>query len=229
MEVRRAVGTRPRRWLVASTLLLGVAVAAAVTAGTPPGELTFAVLAEPVQSVMSVTVPFMTSLLARDLRRDPDAGRLRPTLLTAVLLAAVIGAFGVLVCVVALAVTPAAAAADPWQHGGTIAVGSVLVQVVAGLVGTGLGLLLRSWAAAFALSVVLPLGLWLILGGVDVLRPAQAWLTPYSTVRTALSGGMTALAWVQWLVVFLLWAVGLNLAGAAALRRRPATTSAPTA
>ena len=97
--------------------------------------------------------------------------------------------------------------------------GSVLVQVVAGLVGTGLGLLLRSTVVAFLATIVLPLGLFGLLGAVDALRPAQPWLTPLGSVRNLLSGDMTVLRWAQWLCVLLLWGVGLNAVGAAVLKR----------
>ncbi|WP_143194133.1 hypothetical protein [Micromonospora sp. CB01531] len=90
---------------------------------------------------------------------------------------------------------------------------------MAQLVGTGLGLLMRHPAIAFVASIVLPLGLWLLLGAIDVLRPAQA-LTPYSSVRHLLSGQMNALSWVQWLAVLLIWGVSLNALGAAQLRKR---------
>lgn len=48
---------------------------------------------------------------------------------------------------------------------------------------------------------------------------AQVWLTPYAAVQNLLSGQMTAVMWTQWLVTFLLWGVGLNVAGAARLTR----------
>jgi hypothetical protein len=104
-------------------------------------------------------------------------------------------------------------------------VGGVLVQVVAQLVGTGLGLLLRPVVVAFVATIVLPLGLWYVLGAVDALQPAQAWLTPYSSVRNLLSGRMSTAAWAHWLVVVLIWAVGLNAAGAARLRLGSAPAS----
>jgi hypothetical protein len=217
--IRRSVGTRPRQWLVAITLLVGLSAAVAVTAAVQPGNRTFATLSDPVQSLMSVVVPLLGILLARDLWRAPRTCRLTPTLLAATLLAAVIGVFGVWVCATALAVAPAVTGQDPWRHAGTIAVGGVLVQVVAVLVGTGLGLLLRSPVVAFLASMVLPLGLWLVLGGVDVVRPAQAWLTPYAAARNLLSGRMSAVTWTQWLVVLLLWGVGLTATGAARLKR----------
>ncbi|MGK5741175.1 hypothetical protein [Micromonospora sp. URMC 103] len=219
VALRRSVATRPRRWLLAITLLLGVLAAAGVTAATPPDEPTFAGLAHPVQSFLSVTVPFVGILLAHDLRRAPGAARLAPTLLAAALLAAAVGVFGTLVCAAALGVAPGGAAVDAGRHAGTIAVGGVLVQVVAGLVGVGLGLLLRPFVVAALASIVLPLGLYALLG-LDALRPAQGWLTPYATVQNLLSGEMDAVRWAQWVVVLLIWGVGLNGMGAARLRRR---------
>jgi hypothetical protein len=217
--IRRSVGTRPRRGLVAITLLLGLLAALALTAAEQPGDLTFSTLSDMVQSLMSVTVPFLGVLLARDLRRTPRTARLIPTLLAAALLAATVGLFGVLVCAAALALAPSGTAPDQWRHAATIALGSVLVQIVAQLVGTGLGLLLRSAVVACLATIVLPLGLWALLGGVDVLQPAQAF-TPYATVRNLLSGRMSAANWAQWLVVLLIWGVGLNIIGVARLKQR---------
>ncbi|MCO1599358.1 hypothetical protein M8C17_29810 [Micromonospora sp. RHAY321] len=218
--LRRALGTRARRWLLAITLLAGVLAAVALTAAADPADRTFAALSDTVQSLMSVLTPLFGILLVRDLRRAPDAVRVGPTLVAVGLPAVVIGVFGVVVCAVTLALAPADIADQPWRHAGTVAVGGVLVQVVAGLVGTGLGLLLRSPVVAFLATIVLPLGLYGLLGGVDALRPAQAWLTPYGSVRNLLSGEMSALRWVQWLTVLLVWGVGLNAAGAALLWRR---------
>lgn len=218
--LRRAVGTPARRILLAVTLLLGVLAAAALALAAPPDDRTFATLSDPVQSLMSVVVPAFGVLLARDLARRPEAARLRPTLLAAALLAAMVGLFGVLVCVAALALTTSTAP-DPWRHLGTIVVGGVLVQVVAQFVGTGLGLLIRRPAVAFVATIVLPLGLWFLLGAVDALRPAQA-LTPYSSVRHLLAGKMSALNWLQWLGMLLIWVVGLNALGVTRLRRRTA-------
>jgi hypothetical protein len=216
--IRRSVGTRPRQWLVAVTLLLGLLAAVAMTAAGQPGDRTFSTLSDPVQSLMSVTAPFIGVLLARDLRRAPRRARLTPTLLAATLLAAAVGLFGALVCAAALAVAPSGTAPDPWRHAATIAVGGVLVQIVAQLVGTGLGLLMRSAVVAFLATIVLPLGVWALLGGVDALQPAQAF-TPYATVRNLLSGRMSAANWAHWLVVLLIWGVGLNAVGAARLKR----------
>ncbi|MET8832425.1 hypothetical protein ABZV78_00700 [Micromonospora sp. NPDC004540] len=227
--IRRSVGTRPRRWLIAITLLLGLLAALAMTAAEQPADLTFSTLSDPVQSLMSVTVPFLGVLLARDLRRAPSTARLTPTLLAATLLAAAVGLFGVLVCAAALALAPAGTAPDPWRHAATIALGGVLVQIVAQLVGTGLGLLLRPAVVACLATIVLPLGLWAVLGGVDVLQPAQAF-TPYATVRNLLSGRMSAVNWAQWLVVLLIWGVGLNIIGVARLKRRkPGSDPTPSA
>ncbi|MET7747197.1 hypothetical protein [Micromonospora sp. NPDC005367] len=216
--LRRSLGTRARGFLLAVTLLLGLLAAAGLALDGPPGDRTVAKLSDAVQSLMSVIVPAFGILLVRDLKRASGIARLTPTLLAATLLAAVVGLFGFLVCVVALTVTTSTAQ-DPWRHVGTIAVGSVLVQVVAQLVGTGLGLLMRRPAIAFVATILLPLGLWFLLGAIDVLRPTQA-LTPYSSVRHLLSGQMDALNWVQWLAVLLIWGVSLNALGAARFRQK---------
>lgn len=216
--VRRAVGTRARRVLLGITLSLGALTAVGVAAGSDPAERTFTALADPVQSLMSVVVPSFGILLAHDLRRAPGGVRLLPSLYGAALLAASIGAAGVLICSATL--VTAETGPDPWRHAATIAVGSVLVQAGAALVGTGLGLLVPSRMVAFLISIALPLGLWLLLGAVEALRTAQAWLTPYAAVRNLLSGEMSALEWAQWFVIFLLWGVGLNVAGSRSLSGR---------
>jgi hypothetical protein len=196
--------------------------AVAITAGSP-ADRTFAAVSGAVQSLMSITVPLIGVLLVGDLRRAGRPGRLTPTLLAAVLVAAGIGAFGALVCAVALRVAPAGPVADPWDQIATIAVGSLLVQVMAQLVGTGLSLLIRPAVVAFLASIVLPLGLWAVLGSVDILSAAQVWLTPFANVQHLFAGQMRGLAWVQWFVVFLLWGAVLNAVGAWRLKkRRPA-------
>ena len=209
--IRGSVGTRARRWLLALTLLAGLAVAVALTAALPAADRTFATIAGPVQSLMSVAVPLIGILLVADLRRTPGTSVVT-TVLGAVVVAAAVGLAGAGFCAAALAF---ASSEDPWRHAGAIAAAGVPVQVLAVLVGTGLGMLLPSRLVAFLGTIVLPLGLWFVLRGVD----AQAWLTPYAAAANLLSGRMTAVMWAQWLVVFLLWGVGLNVAGAARLRR----------
>ncbi|GGK87604.1 hypothetical protein Sme01_49020 [Sphaerisporangium melleum] len=217
VAIRRAAGTTPRRLLIAITLLLGLLPAVAIVAAAPPADITLAALVLPVQSLMSVTVPLIGILLAGDLRRLPGTPPLAPTMAAAAVPAALIGAFGSAVCAIALALVPATAP-DPWRGAPVVLIGGVLVQVVAQLIGIGLGLLLRSPAVAFVASLA-PAGLWWALGTVEVLRPLQAF-TPYATVVNLLSGRMSAAAWGQWLAVLLIWVAGLNAAGAALLARR---------
>lgn len=209
----RSVGTRPRRWLLAVTVLIGVTVAVGLAVGAEPSDRTFEGVAGPVQMLMSVTLPFFGVLVGRDLRRAGERAQITPTLLAATLVALAVGAVGALACAAALAVAPSGGPAR-WEHAATIVVGGVLVQVVAQLVGTGMGLLIRPIVVACLATIVLPLGLWLLLGSADVMRPARDWLTPYAAAQHLLSGEMSALAWVRWFVVFLLWGPGLNAFGA---------------
>ncbi|MDG6106333.1 hypothetical protein Daura_19590 [Dactylosporangium aurantiacum] len=201
--LRQCAGTRARRWLIAVTLLLGAAAAAALGAGAAPQDRTFAALSEPVQSLMSALLPLLGILLVRDVRRAPAAAPFGPTLLAAVLVAAAVGLFGAAACALA------AAGPHPWRHAALVVVGGVLVQVTAQLVGAGLGLLLRPVPVAF-LATFLPLLLWLALGAAGGLRE---WLTPYATARHLLSGDLDARAWLRVLTVVVLWPVGLNVAG----------------
>ncbi|MEU8183309.1 hypothetical protein AB0B85_06590 [Micromonospora sp. NPDC049044] len=218
--LRRSLGTRTRRWLLVGTLVAGLLAAVAVVAAAAPADRTFAELSGTVQSLMSVATPLFGILLVRDLRRGSLRGPVLPAVLAVGLPAAVVGVVGVLICAATLALTPADVADQPWRFAGTVAVGSVLVQLVAGLVGTGLGLSLRSTVIAFLATIVLPLGLFALLGAVDALRSAQPWLTPFGSVRNLLSGEMSALRWVQWLCVLLIWGVGLNAVGVVVRNRR---------
>ncbi|MET7946301.1 hypothetical protein [Micromonospora sp. NPDC005324] len=218
--LRRSVGTPARRWLLVGTLVAGLLAAVALVAAADPADRTFAELSGTVQSLTSVVTPLFGILLVGDLRRAPVRLPVLPTVLAVGLPAVVVGVVGVLICAATLALTPADVAGEPWRFALTVAVGSVLVQIVAGLVGTGLGLVLRSVVVAFLATIILPLGLFALLGAVDALRPAQPWLTPFGSVRNLLSGEMSALRWVQWLCVLLVWGVGLNAVGAALLNRR---------
>ena len=217
----RALATRGRRWLVVITLLLGVVAAAAVAAATPPSERTFASISGPAQLLMSATVPILGVLLVAGLRRPTRPAAILSTVAAAVVLALLIAAFGVAVCASATAIVPSEAGADRWQNAGVVAVGSLLVQGVAQLVGTGFGLLLqRRPAMACLATIVLPLGLWRLLGALDAVRPLQAWLTPYPSAQHLLSGEMSSTNWAQWLVMLTIWGVGLNALGAARASRR---------
>jgi hypothetical protein len=62
-------------------------------------------------------------------------------------------------------------------------------------------------------TIVIPLGLWFVLGLVPALRPAQAWLTPFPSVQNLLSGEMSPVRWAHWFVVLLIWGIGLDVAG----------------
>jgi len=209
--------------IVAVTALLGVLAAFAVAAGTEPAGRTFAAIAGPTHSLMSVTVPFLGVLLVRELRRPTRLGEVLAVVARALGLALLIAGLGVLICTVVTAVFPSDAGSDRWQGAAAAALGSLLVHGVAQLVGTGLGLLIRRPVLACVATIALPLGLWWLLGAVESLRPAQAWFTPFPSAQRLLSGAMTPTAWVQWLTVLAIWGVGLNaIAILGSARRTPA-------
>ena len=212
-DCRRVLTTRGRRSLLAFTMLVGALAAVLVMTATPVDERTVAAVSGPVQLLMSITVPFFGVMLVQDLARPSQRPALVSSILAALVVAAMVAVVGITLCGLATAVTDSRAPDGRWQHVGTVALGSVLVQLLAQLQGTGLGMLVRRRTLACLLTIVLPLGLWLALGALDVLRPAQAWLTPFSAASNLLAGQMSAVRWAQWLVVAAVWGVGLNVLG----------------
>ena len=195
-----------------TSLLLGAISAVGVAIAATPTDRTFAAISGPTQSLMSLTLPFLGVLLVRDLRRSA-ARSVFQSIGAAVLLAVIISLLGVTACALAAGIVPSAAAEGRWQHAALVVLGSVLVQALAQLTGTGFGLLIRPAVLACLATIVIPLGLWLLMGAVPVLRPLQ-WLTPYVSARHLLAGEMTWLNWGQWLLVVAIWGGGPNLVGA---------------
>ncbi|MFG1673806.1 hypothetical protein [Micromonospora sp. NPDC049282] len=216
--LRRAVGTRGRRVLLLVTVGVGVLAAVALMAGLPAAERTAATFGEPVHAFISVPLPFVGVLLANDLRRTPGAPVL-PTLAGATLIAVAAGLAGDAISVAAPAVS-GSTAPDPWANLGGIAVAGVSAQVLAQLVGTGLGLLIaRPWWGCPA-TIVLPLGAYALL---TPLGAARDWLTPYGALRGVLAEGSGGVGWARWATAALLWGAALNVVGVVVRRRRAAT------
>ena len=218
---RRRVRRRGVRVVVVVTAALGILAAVGLAAATPPADRTFAAVSEPTQSLMSVTAPFLGVLLVGELRGPVRPATILAAVTRAVGLAMLIAGFGVLISAGVTAAFPSDATSGRWQGAGMVALGSLLVQGVAQLVGTGLGLLIRRPVLACLATIVLPLGLWWLLGAVQILRPVQAWLTPYPSVQHLLSGEMASTSWARWLAVLAIWGIGLNAFGILrAMRRR---------
>ncbi|WIM99748.1 hypothetical protein ACTOB_003410 [Actinoplanes oblitus] len=215
--LRRSAATRGRRILLVATAGIGALAAVALPAGLPPAQRTFAEFAPQVQLLISVPLPFVGVLLGNDLRGTTGA-RVLPTLGGATLIAVVAGLAGDVFAAAATAAS-ASTAPDPWAHAGGTALAGVLVQVLAQLIGTGLGLLIAGPVWGCLATMVLPLGAYALLAPVGA---ARGWLTPYGAARQVLTGTAGAAQWTGWLVVALLWGVALNAAGAARLARTPA-------
>ncbi|MFI5837563.1 hypothetical protein ACIA5A_28180 [Micromonospora sp. NPDC051300] len=210
--LRRATGTRGRRALLLVTVGAGALAATALAAGLPPAERTAAAFGEPVHAFVSVPLPFVGVLLADDLRRTPGA-RVLPTLAGATVVAVAAGLVGDATIVAALAAS-GSTAPDPWAHVGGIAVAGVLVQVLAQLVGTGLGLLIARPAWACLATIALPLGAYALL---TPWVAARDRLTPYGALRGVLD---VTPDWPRWVGAALLWGVALNVVGVVVRRRR---------
>jgi hypothetical protein len=193
------------------TALAALMVAIAVTADLPRMERSFAVVSAPVQSVVSVGVPFLGVLMTYDLHLRRSQRSLSSTLLTALGIAVGFAVFGAVVSAVAVAAYPSRSAYVSWGSAIGAMLGGILVQVVAQLIGTGFGLLVRRAILACLATIVCPLGLWLVLGAIA--PQARAWLTPYESARHILAGTMTPTSWLAFVVMACMWGIGLNLAG----------------
>lgn len=207
---RRVLGTRPRRVLAAVTLGLALLVVIVLTATLPAEERTFAAISAPVQSVLSIFVPFFGVLVMADARRNGSAG-LRPCWLAAGLIGAGFAVFGLVATAIAVAIV--STGTGPWRAAGLIVAGSLIMQLLAASVGTAFGLLLRPPIVAELATIAVPLGCWLLLGTTPTLLPVREWTTPFAAVQQLFTGRLTPLDWFQWAVIAGLWGVGLNALG----------------
>lgn len=220
---RRAVGTGGRVVLVAIAIAVALIAAVALGVALPPAERTFAAVSAPVQSLLSIFVPFFGVLLTSDLRdgrRPGPRSGLGPTWMASGLVAIAFGLVGIALSAAATAFGPGGSGVDRWGSAGLLVVGSLIMQLVAAGVGTASGLLVRPVPVAELATIVVPLGCYLLLGTAPVLRSIREWTTPFAAVQRLFSGRLTVLDWLQWAVVVAVWVVGSNVVGSIVHRRR---------
>ena len=132
--------------------------------------------------------------------------------------------YGLVISAVAVAIVvgagSTAAEPDPWRSVGLVLMGSLIMQLLAASVGTGFGLLLQPPIVAELATIVVPLSCWLLLGLTPVLIQIREWTTPFAAVQHLFTGQLSALNWLQWLVVIAIWGVGLNAIGSIRLQPR---------
>jgi hypothetical protein len=205
--------------IAAVTAVMGVLTSFAVVPGLPTDQRSLATAAAPVQLLISVGVPFLGAVATSSLHLQtrPDA---LATVLRVVTWAVGFALLGMVATIAALAVFPSTASEGRWEKLLPVLLGSIVVQVVAQLAGTGFGLLLRRPVLASLATIALPLGLWLLLG--PVAPDARLWLTPKEGADLLLAGTMTTSASLPYVVMLGVWVIGLNIAG---LRRLARTTS----
>ncbi|GAA1699470.1 hypothetical protein GCM10009745_52590 [Kribbella yunnanensis] len=177
--------------------------------GAAEADRTFASASGVAQSLISVGVPFIGAVAAA--RRERSVFRL--ALGYAVGLAAV----GLVASILVAWLVPSTAS-DRWQHAVVLIVGAFVTQVVAQLVGIGLGRLIgRGWIAA-VLTIVIPLGLYGVLSAAA--PDARPWLTPLGSAMPWWKGEFGGSDWPPFLVMLALWGLALNLAGLYVARSR---------
>jgi ABC-2 type transport system permease protein len=224
LELRQSVSKRARRWLLIAAGVVGLLTAGLVALTGPAEDHTFSVISFYTQSAISLPLPLVSVLLmTQDFGRRASSltsksGLSGDAIIAAKWLASMIiavagAAYGVLISVLATSAATPAAGEGRWNAIGMIILGSVLVQLIAQLAGAGWGLLLGSSPLAIVADVVLPLGLWLVTGAAPGLQGIQAWLAPFTSVQSLLSGHMNAQQGAQVGVIVLVWVVGLNAAG----------------
>jgi hypothetical protein len=199
---------RAYRVIAGVTGVVGVLGAVLGQAGTAEADRTFASATGFAQSLISVGVPFIGAV----------AGARRERALYKLALGYAVGlaAVGVVASILVALLVPSAAE-DVWRHAPILVIGAFVTQIVAQLVGTGLGLLIgRGWLAAL-LTIASPLGLYAVLPS-----DARQWLTPYGSAQLWWKGEFDGSDVLPFLVMLAVWGLALNVAGQYAVRSRPA-------
>ncbi|WP_195909203.1 hypothetical protein [Microlunatus sp. Gsoil 973] len=187
------------------SLAVSVGLAIATTLALVPASRTLSATASVAMSVLSIGVPFIAAVQAVRHAQHEPSGFSRMYART---FATALG-LGLVVAVACLIIGFACGAR--LHNAPAIVGGSLIAQAVAHLVGTGLGLLLARPVIASALTVILPIGLWLLLG--VLLPPARDWLTPLPSANRWWSGTLTGEYLPRFAIMVLLWAVLPNAAG----------------
>ncbi|MET7279325.1 hypothetical protein ABZS29_13910 [Kribbella sp. NPDC005582] len=202
---------RAYRVIAGVTGVVGVLGAVLSQLGTAEAERTFASTSGVAQSLISIGVPFIGAVAAA--RRERSFYKL--ALGYAVQLATV----GLVASILVALLVPSTAD-DMWRHASVLILGAFATQVVAQLVGTGLGLLIgRGWIAA-VLTIVMPLGLYAVLSAAA--PDARPWLTPYGSAQLWWKGEFGGSDVLPFLVMVALWGLALNVAGLYVARSRRA-------
>jgi hypothetical protein len=202
---------RTYRVIAGVTGVIGALGAVGSQVAAVSADRTFASTSTVAQSLISIGVPFIGAV----------AGARRERALYKLALGYAVGlaVVGVIASILVAWLVPSTAS-SPWQHAPIIVIGAFVTQIVAQLVGTGLGLLIgRGWIAAI-LTIVLPLGLYGVLSAAA--PGARAWLTPYGSAQLWWKGEFGGSDVLSFLVMLALWGLALNLAGFHVARSRRA-------
>lgn len=227
IELRKSVDTRASRWLLIAVAVTGLVTCALSAFLGHAKDHTFHTVAGSVQGSMSVLLPVVSILLVTSEWSQhttlqtfvlvPRRGRIvAAKIIASGIIAVLVAAYGIGLTALGTGLT----SDGSWNHAATVAVGSVVVQLISQLSGVGFGLLLMSSPAAIVLNFVIPIAWGALAGGVHALHHVQPWLDPAKVSTNLLSGEVGPQRWAQAATVVLVWVVALIAAGTVRLQRR---------
>ena len=235
VELRKSVDTRASQWLLVTVLALTAAACAVQLGVAAPQERTFTTLLTvaqvpasilvPVVAILAVTGESSTRSILLTATLVPDRVRLGLAKLAAVmvLVLAVTAAVAVLAAAATAVGVAIGGPARPWAVEPALLGGVALSQVLLGLVGVGLGLLLVSSPLAIVTYFVLPTVLTALGALVQRLAEPLSWvdlnaaLAPLTLADpAAMSGGQ----WGRLAVSTAVWGLLPLVVGLVRLRRR---------
>jgi ABC-2 type transport system permease protein len=232
VEMRKTRDTRAGFWLLLILGLLGVAVVVLLLFAGKPAELTFETYLYTTQLPLGILLPVL-GILAVTSEWSQRTALTTFTLVprrSRIMTAKALGL--VLLALLAVVATVVAAAlgnlisrlmrdADgSWGDVPSMLGRVALFQVLAVLVGVGLGMLLLSAPQAIVTYLLFPTLLTALASLIPFLRAPALWLDLAGTTTRLLGEELTGRAWTQIAVSFGLWALLPLLLGAVRISRR---------
>jgi len=216
IELRKTVDTRAGFWLLVSSALAVVGVAAVTLAAGSQHPVTFGLLLErtvgttsialPVLGILAITSEWSQRTGLTTFALVPERGRV---IAAKVVAAVVLGLGAVAACLLTAAIGNVFADGS-WDLSGSQLVNGMVFEVAGMLGGVAFGLVFMNSALAIVLYYVLPT-VWTILAEtIHALDKPADWLDTSRTMQPLVDDQMTGQAWAQLGTSLAVW-IGLVL------------------